>query len=76
MSDAQVPAEIIALAESRATARSERDWATADELKGRIEAAGSFMRSGASSLLILPSPSASMSAKFGKPRRCPGRSPS
>jgi hypothetical protein len=30
----------VALAEARAAARAERDWATADELKARLEAAG------------------------------------
>ncbi len=34
------PADIAALAEARADARRTRDWATADELRGRIEAAG------------------------------------
>lgn len=34
------PAEITALADARAAARRARDWATADELRDRIEAAG------------------------------------
>ncbi len=34
------PAEIIALAESRATAKANRDWATADALRAEIDAAG------------------------------------
>ncbi len=35
-----VPDDIVALAEERASARAAGDWGTADELKGRIEAAG------------------------------------
>ena len=34
------PAEIVALAESRATAKANRDWATADALRAEIDAAG------------------------------------
>lgn len=34
------PAEIVALARARADARAARDWALADELRARIEAAG------------------------------------
>jgi len=34
------PADVVALAEARAVARRARDWPTADELRGRIEAAG------------------------------------
>ena len=34
------PDEVVALAEERAAARSRRDWAVADELRARIEAAG------------------------------------
>ena len=35
-----VPAEIVALAESRATAKANKDWATADALRVEIENAG------------------------------------
>lgn len=34
------PAEIVALAESRAAAKANRDWATADALRAEIDAAG------------------------------------
>lgn len=34
------PAEILALAEARATAKSEKDWGRADELRAKIDAAG------------------------------------
>ena len=34
------PAEIVALAESRATAKANKDWATADALRVEIENAG------------------------------------
>jgi cysteinyl-tRNA synthetase len=34
------PAEIVALAESRATAKANKDWATADALRAEIENAG------------------------------------
>ena len=34
------PAEIVALAEKRAAAKAARDWATADALRGEIDAAG------------------------------------
>lgn len=37
---AVVPAEIQALADARTAAKSERDWAKADELRARIDAAG------------------------------------
>jgi hypothetical protein len=40
MSKLEIPADLAALAEERALARQARDWATADELKARIEAAG------------------------------------
>jgi hypothetical protein len=40
MSREPAPADLIALAEARAAARRARDWATADELKARIEADG------------------------------------
>ena len=40
MSDQAVPPEIVALAEERSRARAERDWHAADELRGRVEAAG------------------------------------
>jgi cysteinyl-tRNA synthetase len=35
-----IPREILSLAHARAKARRERDWATADRLRGEIEAAG------------------------------------
>ena len=34
------PSEIVALAESRATAKANKDWATADALRAQIDAAG------------------------------------
>ena len=34
------PAEIVALAESRAAAKAAKDWATADALRSEIDAAG------------------------------------
>ena len=34
------PAEIIAMADARAAAKSARDWARADELRAQIDAAG------------------------------------
>ena len=34
------PAEIIALAEERATAKANKDWSTADALRQQIDAAG------------------------------------
>ena len=34
------PAEIVALADARATAKANRDWATADSLRAEIDAAG------------------------------------
>jgi hypothetical protein len=40
MSRDDAPAELIALADARAEARRGREWATADALKARIEAAG------------------------------------
>ena len=40
VSDQLVPPEIVALAEERSRARAARDWRSADELRGRIEAAG------------------------------------
>ena len=40
MVEQPVPDDILRLAQERATARSGRDWPTADELKTRIEAAG------------------------------------
>jgi cysteinyl-tRNA synthetase len=36
----EAPPEVVELAEARAAARRRRDWATADELRTRIEAAG------------------------------------
>jgi len=38
--DVAVPAEIIALADARAAAKSAKDWARADELRTEIDAAG------------------------------------
>ena len=35
-----VPAEIVALADARATAKANKDWATADALRAEIENAG------------------------------------
>lgn len=40
MDDSSIPAPVIELAEERAQARAARDYARADELKSRIEAAG------------------------------------
>lgn len=40
MDDSPIPAPVIELAEERAQARAARDYARADELKARIEAAG------------------------------------
>ena len=40
MTRPQAPAEVRAAAEARAEARAARDWATADRLRGEIEAAG------------------------------------
>ncbi len=40
MEKAVVPAEIQALADARTAAKAERDWAKADELRARIDAAG------------------------------------
>ncbi len=40
MAHADAPDDVIALAEARSAARRARDWATADALKARIEAAG------------------------------------
>ncbi len=36
----EIPSSVTALAEARAAARRARDWGTADELRGQIEAAG------------------------------------
>jgi len=38
--DGEIPAEVQAAAEARAAARETRDWASADRLRGDIEAAG------------------------------------
>jgi GT2 family glycosyltransferase len=40
LTDAGVPPEVEAAARRRAEARADRDWATADRLRGEIEAAG------------------------------------
>lgn len=36
----ELPADVVALADARAAARRARDWATADDLRARLEAAG------------------------------------
>jgi cysteinyl-tRNA synthetase len=38
--DRQVPAEVLRLVEERETARRTRNWAAADELRGRIRELG------------------------------------
>lgn len=40
MAQGSAPDDIVQLADARATARRARDWATADDLRARIEAAG------------------------------------
>ncbi|HJW21183.1 MAG TPA: glycosyltransferase [Candidatus Limnocylindrales bacterium] len=39
-STAEVPPDVLAAAQARASARAERDWVTADRLRGEIEAQG------------------------------------
>src|SRR5512135_1825700 len=39
-STAEIPPEVLAAAQARASARAERDWVTADRLRDEIEAAG------------------------------------
>jgi cysteinyl-tRNA synthetase len=51
---AEAPPEIVALAERRATARSERDFDGADRLRGEIEAAGWEVRDVADSFTLVP----------------------
>jgi cysteinyl-tRNA synthetase len=53
--DAQAPAEVVELAEQRERARSERDFAAADELRDRIAALGWEVRDGAQGFELLPS---------------------
>jgi cysteinyl-tRNA synthetase len=52
--DAQAPAEVVALAEQRERARSERDFAAADELREAIAAQGWEVRDGAQGFELLP----------------------
>jgi cysteinyl-tRNA synthetase len=53
--DAQAPAEVVELAEQRERARSDRDFAAADELRDRIAALGWEVRDGAQGFELLPS---------------------
>jgi cysteinyl-tRNA synthetase len=51
---AEAPAEIVSLAERRATARAEREFAEADRLRGEIEAAGWEVRDVVDGFRLVP----------------------
>ena len=52
--DADAPDEVRALAEERERARAARDFAAADELRGRIASLGWEVRDGAGGFELLP----------------------
>ena len=52
--DAAAPEEVVALAEQRDQARAERDFAAADELRGKIAELGWEVRDGAQGFELLP----------------------
>jgi cysteinyl-tRNA synthetase len=52
--DAEAPPEVVSLAERRATARTERDFEAADQLRGEIEAAGWEVRDVADGFTLVP----------------------
>jgi len=52
--DESAPPELVSLAERRETARAERDFAAADELRARIEAAGWEVRDVADGFQLVP----------------------
>jgi hypothetical protein len=54
MMGADPPAEIVGLAEERSRARAARDWAHADELRARIEAAGWRIEDAGTAFALLP----------------------
>jgi cysteinyl-tRNA synthetase len=51
---AEAPPEVVSLAERRATARTERDFNAADQLRGEIEAAGWEVRDVADGFTLVP----------------------
>jgi cysteinyl-tRNA synthetase len=51
---ADIPAEIIALAEKRQTARKDKDWATADAARDELKAAGWQIQEGPDGYKVLP----------------------
>src|SRR5205823_2288488 len=55
-SSPEPPAELVALAEQRASARAERDFAAADRLRDEIAAAGWLVGDGADGFTLTPKP--------------------
>ena len=56
MSGTVAPADVVALADERARARADRDWARSDELRDAIAALGWLIRDGADGYSLAPKP--------------------
>ena len=77
MASEEIPPEIRQLADARAAARRSRDWATADDLRRRIEAAGWSIADAASLYTLRPAVAPDVEqdgvVRYGSSRSVPSR---
>jgi hypothetical protein len=77
MTRPRIPDEVLAAAHERSKARSERDWATADRLRGEIEAAGWTIVDRGTDFALSPAAPADVDegarVRYGASRNVPSR---